>query len=273
MLRSQPIIYVDDTPPVIGTITEVDFDSGKRNPAFSLGVTHSNAAGNAGIRETLTVSFGGSCNTFALDDSSPTLSSATPTGNTVENYKVIFERLSTGTYDDCTVLLTDDAGNVSIAKSIPDFKVRSSGGGLSSGVSLKAPSFENESQVRSTTSTTTTILFGHSSNAVLTLQKSLNNTSCKIATEGPGSLGHETKYFGQKTKDAIACIQRANNLSVTGELDNQTIDIINQNAPNLSAKKARVAVLKQIISILTLALSDPTHPRYDIVLSILGIRR
>jgi chitodextrinase len=51
---------------------------------------------------------------------------------------------------------------------------------------------------------------------VRNLQLFLNNNGYPIATSGPGSVGNESTYFGQKTQAALAKWQKANNLPDTG---------------------------------------------------------
>lgn len=40
------------------------------------------------------------------------------------------------------------------------------------------------------------------------LNKGLNKEDCEVADSGPGSPGNESDYFGEKTRDALACFQK-----------------------------------------------------------------
>ncbi len=59
------------------------------------------------------------------------------------------------------------------------------------------------------------------------LQQFLNNNGYTVAKSGLGSKGRETEYFGPATVNALKAFQKANGLSVTGTLNNETINKIN----------------------------------------------
>jgi hypothetical protein len=54
---------------------------------------------------------------------------------------------------------------------------------------------------------------GSTGEDVRTLQKFLNSHGSMIATQGAGSPGNETAYFGQATKNALVIYQRSQNIS------------------------------------------------------------
>lgn len=55
---------------------------------------------------------------------------------------------------------------------------------------------------------TKTLSIGDQSGDVFELQKYLNsNSSTQVSTEGPGSPGNESSYFGEKTKQAVIKLQ------------------------------------------------------------------
>ena len=63
---------------------------------------------------------------------------------------------------------------------------------------------------------TTTLKQGSTGAQVLSLQQTLNLTSCKVATSGAGAPGNESTYFGAKTKAAVQCFQASNGLTADG---------------------------------------------------------
>ena len=89
----------DTTAPVIAEVTAVTTPTSDSTPSYTF------SSSEAG-----TISYGGSC------------SSATITA-TVGNNTITFIALSDGTYSDCTIIVTDSAGNVSNTLEITSFTV------------------------------------------------------------------------------------------------------------------------------------------------------
>ena len=109
--------------------------------------------------------------------------------------------------------------------------------------------------------------FGARGNDVLDVQRRLNETRCKVSTVGAGSPGNETNYFGNRTRAALTCIQKLHNIPVTGEIDAQTKVVLGiEDVPAPAALS-----IEAIIIVLSLVLSDPTHPLYGIFAEILGL--
>ncbi len=63
---------------------------------------------------------------------------------------------------------------------------------------------------------TVTLKVGSSGSQVMSLQQTLNMTSCKVSVVGAGAPGYETMTFGPKTKSAVMCFQAANGLAADG---------------------------------------------------------
>lgn len=68
----------------------------------------------------------------------------------------------------------------------------------------------------------TTLKMGMTSSQVMSLQQTLNMTSCKVAASGTGSMGMESSYFGGLTKAAVMCFQTANALTADGIVGSYT---------------------------------------------------
>lgn len=69
------------------------------------------------------------------------------------------------------------------------------------------------SKLSTTTTSGTDLEFGMHSEYVRKLQSYLNANGFAIAVSGDGSIGHETLYFGPKTRTALAKFQRAHGVS------------------------------------------------------------
>jgi peptidoglycan hydrolase-like protein with peptidoglycan-binding domain len=86
---------------------------------------------------------------------------------------------------------------------------------------------------------------------VRNLQRFLNANGFMIATKGPGSLGNETDYYGQKTANAVKAFQKTYSKSIkpssvtkaTGVFTNDTLAFINKAIEtNNSGKVLGIAV-------------------------------
>ncbi len=58
------------------------------------------------------------------------------------------------------------------------------------------------------------------------LQKFLNTNGFEVAGSGPGSVGNETSFFGERTLAALVAFQAAHTLPLTGTLDSATAEVV-----------------------------------------------
>ena len=278
-VADQPIIYVDDTAPVINSVSEVDV-SNRSYPEFDIVVAHSNHTNNLGVAEPLTVSFGsGACSSYRVTSATKLISDI-PSGPDAKTYKIVIDKAKRGTHDDCTITLTDEAGNESVAVDIPSFLLKSSGGGGVVGgrggvyrapalvISTVVPTVTRQQSVIPSESTSQSarqvvsisLFAGVENNQVFALQQFLNTTNCPVATTGVGSKGSETTYFGQATRKAVICYQKNNNISpASGYLGKETREVINGSvstrqepitttpSPTTPTTKERTKALRSIV--------------------------
>ena len=98
-VRDASSVTVDLTPPALTSVTPISDPTNDQTPNYTLSSL-----------ENVTLTYGGSC--------SSTTSSVASGNNTI-----IFDTLSEGTYNDCVITATDNAGNIGIPLSIPTFMV------------------------------------------------------------------------------------------------------------------------------------------------------
>ena len=104
----------DTTAPVIAEVTVVTTPTTDSTPNYTFSST-----------EAGTITYGGSC-------------SSGTTSATSGNNTITLVSLSTGTYSDCTITVTDTAGNVSSTLTLTSFSIvlKQMGGSIQSGVEL-----------------------------------------------------------------------------------------------------------------------------------------
>lgn len=157
----------------------------------------------------------------------------------VTNHSVPVLGLSAGTLYHYAVVSKDSSGNIATS-SDQTFTTSSSGGAggsfsYSGGVSgsfmpitvnvatttiASLPgcpkgyicTFAPKSQMLTLPSFTRDLAFGSSGADVVNLQRFLNSRGFTVAIYGPGSLGHESAYFGLLTKAALIKFQKANDI-------------------------------------------------------------
>lgn len=97
---------------------------------------------------------------------------------------------------------------------------------------------------------------------VRTLQLILNSTSTSIIAYNnvPGAPGQETTYFGLKTQTALKKFQKAYNLSQTGWVDAQTLDILNSIFNKVLKENVDPVAINPIQPVKVIGTSDIFNP-------------
>ena len=225
---AQTVHTVDLEAPAVTAVSAVN-TSNRRQPSFSITVSHNQNTANQATPEKVTVSLQGSCSVFTVSTS--TFTQQTPNANP-KTYQVATTTRRSGEYTGCTVTLTDEAGNASTPTAIPTFTITSSGGGGGGGASIAftgSPSTTTQETIINQTTQAPTqstpariptptrnLDIGSTGNDVLNLQRLLNSRGYTIRTQGAGSPGNETSYFGPATKQALIKFQSDNGLPATG---------------------------------------------------------
>ena len=228
---------IDTTAPILAQVSTIGstFD---RTPSYSFS---SDEAGS--------ITYSGVCSSLA--------STATAGTNTIA-----FNDLDYGTYNGCTITVTDQALNASLPLSVASFSVNARGSVPVSflqnqqtqtepeqeeqpELDKEIPGCENKSYFYSpitghkcpdreqptcplVPATPNILRIGMTDPTIQTLQESLNCKGFAVAAEGPGSKGNETSFFGRLTRQAVQNIQAAFNLVVDGIVGPQTRGVLNQ---------------------------------------------
>jgi len=211
--------FADNTAPTLEEVNPVETPSAETRPIYTFSTD-----------EAGTISYDGSCSS---NDTSAVLGENT----------ITFNKLSPGTYSDCTIIVTDDSNNASDPLSVSAFTIKggSSGGGSSSkktttppvvtlptpvgtpspvGAPILPTPIGTPSPVGAPSSplppTYKTLKLGMTDPEVKLLQIYLNTHGFPVSLTGPGSLGLETNFFGPKTKAAVILFQKAKGLVPDG---------------------------------------------------------
>jgi len=212
---------VDATAPTLAEITPISSGTLK-TPSY---IFSSDEAGD--------ITYGGDCTS--------TTTTATSGSNTIT-----FSELGVGIHSNCTVTVTDDAGNASNALSVTAFTVNSrptqssyTGFGTTGYTPANLPSnnlptYTNANTITYTNPNTPVNTKGFVRDLARTtrgedvrsLQRFLNQHKFTVSDSGAGSPGWETNYFGPKTKAALIKFQIANNIPATGYFGPQTRTLI-----------------------------------------------
>ena len=232
-------IVIDTSVPTVTSVDEID-TSKKRKVSFTFSVIYDQYYSEGPISERLKPVFGGSCSDFSADAIVIDESTVSEASNTISTTLSVHGR----TYSGCTVSLIDEAGNRSSEIAVPQFTVRGSGGsfGIITGAARRGnnPFHEPDEETGSVEDTPSdnqhegsgystawppdyNLKIGDIGENVRQLQIFLNSNGYTVSTEGPGSPGQETTYFGTLTQQALIRYQEANGIiPASGYLDEAT---------------------------------------------------
>ena len=204
------VMKYDGTDPVISEVTPVENPTTDTTPSYTF---RTNEAG--------TIGYDGGCTSVTTV--------ALPGDNTI-----IFDELPLGDYADCTIVVTDASDNGSNILHVSDFSIvvadvpappapdeetnQNTYGSLpNSGVIGVDPSLGTSGGIGGVVLKelfTKDLSFEMIDPDVKRLQVYLNEHGFILATEGGGSPGHETDYFGAKTRGAVTKFQEAHRLEI-----------------------------------------------------------
>ena len=188
---------VDATAPSLSQATAVTTPTNSTTPSYAFS---SNEAG--------TISYGGSC------------SSGTTTASSGTN-SISFNTLSESTYSNCTITVTDSAGNASTALSVNTFVVDTTAPSLSQATAVTTP----------TNSTTPTYVFSSDEAGTITYGGSCSS-STSSASIGNNSITFNTLSEGNYVNCTIKVTDNASNISSLYSVNSFVIDTT---APTVSS--------------------------------------
>ncbi len=90
------------------------------------------------------------------------------------------------------------------------------------------------------------LTLGSSGKRVEKIQKLLNGSNCRVATEGAGSVGQETEYFGPRTESAVKCYQKELGLEETGVVDDKFYKVLQGDIKIISAEPEREKRIEEL---------------------------
>ena len=143
---------VDATAPTVAQVTGVTTPTNDTTPSYTFSSS-----------ETGTITYGGSC-------SSPTTSASSG------NNAISFSTLSEGTYSNCTITVTDSAGNASSTLSVTSFTVDTTAPTVAQVTGVTTPTNDTTPAYTFSSSESGTISYGGSCSSATTSASSGNNT-------------------------------------------------------------------------------------------------
>ena len=182
---------VDATAPTLAEITAVSTPSNDTTPSY---VFSSNETGS--------IAYGGSC------------SSSTTSVSSTGNQTVTFNTLNAGTYNDCTITVTDSVGNSSSALSVSSFTIDTTAPTLAEVTVVSTP----------TNDTTPNYVFSSNETGSIAYGGSCASSTTSISSTGNQTITFNTLNAGNYTDCTITVTDSAGNASASLSVSSFTID-------------------------------------------------
>jgi len=158
---------IDLTLPVLAEITPVTTPTNVTTPSYTFSSTEGG-----------TVTYGGSC-------------SSTTTTVVAGNNTIVFNALTDGTYSDCTIIVTDPAGNPSIALTVTPFTIQPGGPVLAQVTPVPTPSSDTTPSYTFSSTAEGAITYGGACSSTTTTAVAGNN-SITFGVLGAGTYSNCT---------------------------------------------------------------------------------
>ena len=198
-----PTFVIDTTAPALAVVTPVPTPTKNTTPSFTFSST-----------EAGTVTYGGSC-------------SAAATSTTAGNKTVTFSTLAAGTYSDCTITVTDAAGNTSSVLHVPTFVIDTTAPVLAVVTPVPTP----------TNNTTPSFTFSSTENGSITYGGSCSSATTS-ATSGNTTVTFSTLSDGTYTDCTITVTDAAGNTSSVLNVPSFTVDTTAPTVTNVTSPLA-----------------------------------
>ena len=182
---------VDTTSPTLAEVTVVSTPTNDTTPSY---VFSSNETGS--------IAYGGSC------------ASSTTSVSSTGNQTITFNTLSAGTYNDCTITVTDSAGNVSNTLSISSFVIDTTAPSLAEVTAVTNP----------TNDTTPSYVFSSDETGTIAYGGSCSSATTSVSSTGNQTISFSTLSAGNYNDCTITVTDSAGNASSALSVSSFTID-------------------------------------------------
>ena len=181
----------DNTPPTLSEVTAVGTTINSQTPSYTFSTT-----------EIGTLEYAGAC------------SSDTTNVASVGNQTIVFNSLNEGTYNDCTITLTDPAGNQSTALSVNSFTIDTTAPTLAEVTAVSTP----------TNNTAPGYVFSADETGSISYGGSCSSSTTSVSSTGNQSITFNALNAGTYTDCTVTVTDSAGNASTALSVSSFTID-------------------------------------------------